>query len=515
MINNLYKKLIPAAAAILIVILSSCGGTELPAPTGLAASDPDADNPNRIELSWLPVDGADIYYVYRDGSSSGSFEENVGHSVTSSNVETESGEELRYLFLDNFDAGEGGTYWYKVTAAPNADISLESAKSGAVEAQTYEGTWSEEKLLGDAAALKLAAGITTLYAVYADNAATDTIYVQTYAEDEDSDADEPPMIWTAITSSPGNTNAGVVNPFSVFISGGELYTAFIDADSTPTADAVTMKYYHDSSDDADNPSFAWTAIGTAGFNGAAASELSTATVGFAGTIYSAFLSQTEDISTIEDDEDADADEASLYKYNSTTDTWFLTMDNTGDLPFDAENIQLLNHNNTLYVGYEDTDGTNELYIRAYDDGVTALQAGGLIEASDIETGNLAFVSGGSDLYAAYIAGGNFEVEQLVDDVWTPLSNTTGKPTVPTGGGIGTFAAHWFNGYLYVFYVNSGDSNKGWVKYYDEDDGWQTAAKNSTAITGNSGLGSFQLTSSGNRLYAGYIENGKAYVKILE
>ena len=496
MINNLYKKLIPAAAAILIVILSSCGGTELPAPTGLAASDPDADNPNRIELSWLPVDGADIYYVYRDGSKTGSFEENVGHSVTSSNVETESGEELRYLFLDNFDAGEGGTYWYKVTAAPNADISLESAKSGAVEAQTYEGTWSEAKLLGDAAALKLAAGITTLYAVYADDAATDTIYVQTYAEDEDSDADEPPMIWTAITSSPGNTNAGVVNPFSVFISGGELYTAFIDADSTPTADAVTMKYYHDSSDDADNPSFAWTAIGTAGFNGAAASELSTTTVGFTGDIYSAFLEETS---------------AQLFRNNVEID---LTV---SSVPVPVENISIINFNNSLYFGYEEATG---LYLREYDTTFETLgdvEVEDAITTADIETGNLAFVSGGGDLYAAYIAGGNFEVEQLVDDVWTPLSNTTGKPTVPTGGGIGTLAAHWFNGYLYVFYVNSGDSNKGWVKYYDEDDGWQTASKNGTAITGTISApdGSFQLVSSGNRLYAGYIENGKAYVKILE
>ena len=502
MINNLYKKLIPAAAAILIVILSSCGGTELPAPTGLAASDPDADNPNRIELSWLPVDGADIYYVYRDGSKTGSFENNVGHSVTSANVETESGEELRYLFLDNFDAGEGGTYWYKVTAAPNADISLESAKSGAVEAQTYEGTWSAAKELGAATQLKLAAGITTLYAVYADDAATDTIYVQTYAEDEDSDADEPPMIWTAITSSPGNTNAGVVNPFSVFISGGELYTAFIDADSTPTADAVTMKYYHDSSDDADNPSFAWTAVGTAGFNGAAASELSTATVGFTGTIYSAFV---------------ESGVPQLYKYNTTTEEWYERALIGDGFPPTLNSLNLVSANNTLSVGFEDTDGTNELYLKSYDDSIPEFLPGGLVETANIDDGNVIFVNGGGSLYSIYVtSSSSFEVEALTDNIWIPLSNTTGKPTASSGVN-GALAAHWFNGYLYVFYVNSGDSNKGWVKYYDEDDGWQTASKNGTAITGTISApdGSFQLVSSGNRLYAGYIENGKAYVKILE
>ncbi|HAK44949.1 MAG TPA: hypothetical protein DCO79_03380, partial [Spirochaeta sp.] len=122
--NKLINILMSAAAAIVLIILTSCGAVELTAPTDLSAAEPDSDNPNRISLSWLPVDGADIYYVYRSDSLSGDYSD-IGFSVTSASVEIDSGvEELRYLYLNNFEEGEGGTYYYKVTAASNADITL-------------------------------------------------------------------------------------------------------------------------------------------------------------------------------------------------------------------------------------------------------------------------------------------------------------------------------------------------------------------------------------------------------
>ena len=497
--NKTMNKLIPAAAGIIMIIFTSCGGTKLPAPTGLTATGGIQDNPNRIELSWLPVKDADIYYIYRDGSESGDFSDNVGLSVTSNNVEVDGVEELRYLFVDNFEEGEGGTYWYRVSAASDGDIvNTEGDKSAAVKGDTYVGTWSDAKDLGSAAKLKLAAGLTTLYAVYS---AAGEISFQTYAGDETSEEDEPPMIWTPVAASPGNTSISVENPFSVLVSGNELYTAFRDEDN---GSDVTMKYYHDSGTD-DAPSFDWIGVGDAGFNDAVdatvSTEISAATVGFGNTPYAAFLEGTA---------------PQLYAYNSNLEQW---EESTVVLTASAENIRLLGYNNTLYVGYENTDGTNELYLRSYNDSTESLQAGGLVEAADIETGNVVFLSGGGDLYAIYITSARaFEVEQLVDNVWTPLSNISGKPAVPAGAGAGTLAALWYNGYLHVFYVDATDRS-GWVKYYDVDKGWLTAAKNSTAITGRddvgSGLSSFQLASMGTSLYAGYIENGKAYVKILE
>ena len=96
--------------------------------------------------------------------------------------------------------------------------------------------------------------------------------------------------------------------------------------------------------------------------------------------------------------------------------------------------------------------------------------------------------------------------------WTDLSNTSGKPSA-SAGTYGTLDALWFNNALYVFYVDGTDS-KGRVVYYDETDGWMPAEKNGGAVTGT-GISAVQLASSGNTLYAGYIEGGTAYTRILE
>ena len=522
---NKNLKYISAAitAALTLIILSACGSSILPAPGQPVAAEPDAHNPNRIEISWMAVDGADIYYVYRADSEDGTYALN-GFSVTGTEVEnTDGADELYYRYIESFDTGDGGAYWYKVTAASNSDVTDagESAMSPFVRAETYSGTWSAAKELGAAGQLKLVADNSTLYAVYADYDGTDHIFMQTYAEDDTSDADDPPMIWTPNTDSPGETDGRVNNPYSVFISGGELYAAFRDSDE---AGELTLKTYHNSGTD-DLPSFAWEAVGAAGFNGggtAVVTDIAAVTSGFGGTIYTAFLSQTEDLTTIEVPEDADADEGSLWKYNTTTETWFKS-DISSDFPVDMAGVKMLNHNNNLYLGYKDLV-TPGIYLRAYDDGVTALQAGGLVEAAAIDDGNAVFVSGGGSLYAVYIKSGDgsFNVEQLIDDVWTPLTNNTGKPDTAAAMGYGTLAAHWFNGYLYVFYVDTSTAgeNRGWVKYYDADDGWQNAQQNGgSAITGSdivgTGLAAFQLASSGNRLFAGWVENDKAYVKILE
>ena len=92
-------------------------------PGGLEAADADPDNPNRIVLSWLPVEGADIYYVYRSPAESGTYSY-AGLSQASADIENKNGDtELRYSYIQSFDEGEGGTYWYAVSAASNADIS--------------------------------------------------------------------------------------------------------------------------------------------------------------------------------------------------------------------------------------------------------------------------------------------------------------------------------------------------------------------------------------------------------
>ncbi len=142
--NKRLSILFIAAALIIISFLTSCGGIELAAPGGIEAVDADPDYPNRVEISWLPVDGADIYYVYRSSTENGTYS-NAGFSVTSDDLENADGvTELRFSFRETFDEGDGGTYYYRVTAASNADISLESSMSSAVAASTYSGTWTAE-----------------------------------------------------------------------------------------------------------------------------------------------------------------------------------------------------------------------------------------------------------------------------------------------------------------------------------------------------------------------------------
>ena len=503
-----------AAAALLLLLTAlivGCGTSVLTAPAGLTAVEPDADNPNRIEINWLPVTGADIYYVYRDTAPGGSFNTYAGFSVTSY---TDDGGTLRYAFIENFAEGEGGTYYYRVTAASDMDVSAsESALSDAVAASTYKGTWSKaaDSVVFDSVKyLRLiASGTTELYAISSPAGAGAAISAKVYAEEETPEGEDPPedpdWIWTALEGSPGNVSGDTAdNPFSVLMSGGELYTVFADADADP-ADAVSMQYYHDSGT-AEAPSFAWTAVGAAGFNAAAADGLTAALSGaFGGDIYSAFLETSDQIS--------------FYKFNDTTDTWF-PIDISASLTADAAFVSLLTHSNTLYMAYEDTDGVGDgLYLRAYDDDVTALQAGGLVTASSIDDGNAVFVSGGGDLYAVYLtAADSLEVKKLDGSSWEDLDDVSGdEPPASTAAASdpGTLAAEWFNGYLYVFYVDSSDS-RGWVKYYSEDYGWQTAERNqSVAVTGTTVLRDFQLASTGTKLYAGYIEGSKVYVRVLE
>ncbi|MDC7227381.1 MAG: hypothetical protein PQJ61_11520 [Spirochaetales bacterium] len=507
--NTLIKRKAPAAALLAILLFASCGSAELTAPTDLTAADGNKDNPMRIELRRLPAEGADIYYVYRSDTENGSYDD-AGFSITSSNVETDDGgEELRYLFVDNIDDGEGGTYWYRVTSAANDDIVNESAMSAAASAETYEGTWSDTEELGDAVQLKLAADTSALYAVYVDDLVdSGELKVKKYAEQEDYEGeDETPMDWTALEDSPGTTDESADGAFSVFISGGELYTAFRDASGTDTH-FVTMKYFHDSGDE-EFSSFAWELVGAEKFNTAsteAVSEISALTIGLVGPIYSAFT---------------EGGAPKLYEYNTTTETWFLRIDATGDspatgdFPATADSINLLNHNNTLYVGYQKTSPAVGLYLRAYDD--SDLQAGGLVTADAVADSNAVFVSGGGDIYAVYMPAGGTEVivMQFANDTWTAIE-TAGDLESADNNGFGTLDAIWFDNALYVFYLDSSDSDKGWVKYYDGDEGWQTAQKNQAeAVTTGGTVTKLQLASSLGRLYAGWVEDGTAYVRILE
>ena len=495
--RNYKLTMIITLTVILISAVTGCGGLELQAPGGLVATAADVDNPNRIEISWLPVTGADIYYVYRDAAEGGSFAVNAGFSVTSS---VDDSGVTRFYFMETFEEGEGGTYYYKVTAAENADISLESAKSAAVSVSTYSGSWSaaDPAILGAAEQLSLSATTNTLYVIYG----TTAMSAKKYAIDADSEADPQPKIWTALGGTPGTTSAAVNSPpaFASLISGGELYLSYADSGTTPAGKA-SMKYYHDSGTQ-DAPSFSWTAAGAAGFNAAAATNISLSTAGgFSQDIYATFLDGTD---------------IQLYKYNSTTVSWFDINLTTSLLP-NVSTVSLLSHSNNLYLGYEDTDATG-LYLRSYDDGVTALQAGGQVSAAAVDDGNAVFVSGGGDLYAVYITvGGGLSVKKLVDSSWTALADVAGdSPPVATDASLsGTLAAHWYNGFLYVFYADSSDGGKGWVKYYSETDGWQNAERGGAALTGATALGSFQLASSGTELYGGYIEDGKAYIRILK
>ena len=487
-------------AALAAAVLVSCGSAGLSAPTGLKAADADPENPNRIEISWLPVEGADIYYVYRDTSETGTFAANAGFSVTS---RTESDGVVRYAFMETFDEGEGGTYHYKVTAADNSNISIESPMSAAVTASTYSGTWSKaaDSVIAESALqLSLAADTSALYAVY--TSASGAIAAKKWAEDSDSAEDPKPYVWTALTGSPGSSPAGAAaDPpdLDTLVSGGELYTAFSDSSTTPDPGAVSMKYYHDSGTD-DAPSFAWTAAGTAGFNGAAGKDINAASVGFGGDIYTAFLETTT---------------LNLAKYDTNIGNWFEPNTVTGV----GGTISTLSHNNSLYVCYEAGD---ELYCRAWDG--SALQTGGLVSTSasgiNVVDGNAVFVSGGGDLYAVFIkVGGGLEVLKLTDGSWAALADVDGDspPQANDAAAYGTLAAHWFNGYLYVFYPDSSEG-KGRVSYYSETDGWcKTSSKdNSEDVTSSgAGIGSFQLASSGTELYAGYVEGGEAYVRILQ
>lgn len=306
------------------------------------------------------------------------------------------------------------------------------------------------------------------------------------------------MIWTT-ESSPGSTDgqAATNEPYSVFIDGGELYSLFNDQGNSGEA---TLKYYHDAGT-ADAPSFSWVTIGTAGFNtdNEAVTEVSAAAVGFAGDIYAAFMENGA---------------AKLWKYNTTTETWFDTGLADADYTGADQLFSLTAFNNSLYTGYEKASLAG-LYLRAYDDNVTALQAGGEVTSTNIDDDNAVFVSGGGSLYAVYIDAAGFNIKQLDDGVWTALSNTTGKPVTNAGvSNYGALAAHWFDNSLYVFYIDSSDT-KGWVKYYDSDDGWLDAQKIGAAAITGTGVTKLQLASSGSSLYAGYIEAGTAYIRVLK
>ena len=493
-------------ALIIVMLIASCGAPQLTAPTDLTAGEPDAENPNRVELSWLPVDKADIYYVYRSTSEKGKYE-HVGHSMTSADIENSDGnEELRYLYAETFETGEGGTYWYGVTAASDIDISAESAMSSPVSAKTYEGTWRTPKLLGPAAHIRLAADTSALYALYSAAAAGSTISIGRYAADPDDESDEPSIIWTSVTS-PGSSNGGNA-PVSAFISGGELYTAFSD-NAAGSAGSVTLRQYENTGT-ADAPVYSWSTLGAVGFNNAAADSISAAAVGFGGTVYTAFI-------------EPPGTEAQLWKYHEASTAMLERATEVGVLPEDIQSVQIVGHNNNLYYGYED-NGTAGLYLRSYDDTLEELQVvndASTVESGDIDDGNAVFVSGGGDLYAIFITDtdgtddngdGELKVEQLVDNVWTPLANSTGKPVADDGSAYGCVDAIWFNNALYVAYLDTDDDLR--VKSYNETDGWVNVESGGGAVVQGT-VTRVSLSSAGTVLYAGYVDDGNAYVTVFE
>jgi hypothetical protein len=494
--NRLSTIIIIITLSLILITLSACGSAGLAAPTGLAAEDADPDNPNRIVLSWLPVDGADIYYVYRDTAAGGTFSTNAGLSVTS---RVDSDGITRYGFMETFEEGEGGTYYYRVTAYDySAAVNPESAKSTAVKALTYSGTWSaaDPTVLGAAAQLSLSATTNALYAVYG----TTTISAKKYTTDADSTADPKPKIWTTLAGPIGSADTtGKYRTLTSMMNGNELHVLFSDE----TSKKMSMQYYHDSSTGDEDPSFSWIDRGTITSVDIDLDGLSSVASGvFTSSVYGVFL------------EGGSNDVLKLYEHNSTTELWNNIDLIDHNIPTDASSSKLIIHNNTMYIGYENNDVDNPgLYLRKYADSTLQAEADGEITTSNIDDGNAVFVSGGGDLYAVYIlAAGGLKVRKFENSSWSDLTEIA---TVPFSSPPGTLAAHWYNGFLYVFYVDSGD--KGWVKYYSETDGWQNAQRNSTiALTESStGLGSFQLASNGTELYAGYIEGGNAYVRILK
>ena len=488
----------------LTALLTGCGAAVLSAPSDLKASAADADNPNRIEISWLPVDGAGIYYVYRDKAEDGNFSEYAGFSVTASK---DSGGVMRYYFIDIIADGKGGTYWYRVTASPSVSIKSESAKSAAVSATTCSGSWSaaSSSVLAEAVLqFSVTASGSELYAVT--GGADMSLRGLHYKNDPASTASPPAKKWFSLTGAAGSLNTAGVNAaesFSAVIIGGELGIVYTDSGATPSG-ALSLKYYHNSGT-ADEPSFAWTAAGGRGFNSAAAIDINSA-VPAGSDIFSAFL----ETSTLK-----------LYKYKNAGSAWFEL--SSSEVLNVIGSISTVSQGGTLYLGYE---GVGGLYLRSFDSDSDSLQSGGLVYGAAVDGGNAVFISGGGSLYSAYISdpagndddtSGSLSVVKFSDGSWSALDDVAGDlpPEADGRSPYGTLAAAWHNGYLYLFYADSGDSRRGWVKYYDAGLGWQTAQIGGSALTGDGALGSFSLLSSGGVLYASYVEDGRCYLRSLK
>ncbi len=498
--NKKYISIILLIPFIIIISFSGCGVSGLAAPTDLAAEEGNPDYPNRTQISWLPVENAGIYYVYRAPSSDSAEADYdyAGFSVTSY-VDDESSE-IRFSFIESFEEGEGGTFAYRVTAAAATDTVVESAMSDAVEASTYSGSWSSvsstnSQITDDAVSLDLVYSGGVLYAVTASTSGT--ISVKQYADEEDSEEDNPPKVWTALSGSPGSITTSKTNPVSAFYS-GDLYVAYtFDSDlSTGTAadddGTINLKYYDSDSD-------SW----KSSLNMELADNLLDHVSSISsGAFATKFYTSAVNLDAVTD---ATPDEIIVYSDGSS-------VADISQLPIVVSDFtQMFTNNSSLYVGY--TASTGGLYMNEINTNTDVLQDSVTVSTDTVGGSLAAFVSGSGIIYAVYITSGNaLVVRKYEDSSWTAYASITDANAAYTG----TLASAWYNGYLYVFYVDGSD--KAWVKYFDEDEGWQNAARGSSELITDAGSYSgFNLTTAGTSiLYASYIDDlDSAWLKGLE
>ncbi len=484
---------------IIIALFSGCGVSGLAAPADLAAEEGDPDYPNRTQISWQPVEDAGIYYVYRAPSidSAESDYDYAGFSVTSY-IDEESSE-TRFSYIESFEEGEGGTFAYRVTAAAATDTVVESAMSDAVEASTYSGSWSsvsstDSEITNDAVSLDLVYSGGVLYAVTA--AASGAISVKQYADEEDSEEDNPPKVWTSLSGSPGSITASKINPVSAFYS-GDLYVAYsFDSDlSIGTAaddGTLNLKYYDSDSD-------SWKSSLNMELADNLLDHVSSVS---SGTFTTKFYTSAVNLDAVTD---TTPDEIIVYSDGAS-------VPDIGPLPIAVSDFtQLFTNNGSLYVGY--TVSAGGLYTNEINTNTDVLQDSVTVSTDTVGSSLAVFVSGSGIIYAVYVTSGNMlVVRKYEDSSWTAYASITDANTAYTG----TLASAWYNGYLYVFYVDGSDA--AWIKYFDEDEGWQNAARGSAEFISDAGSYSgFNLTPAGTSiLYAAYInDTGSAMLKGLQ
>jgi hypothetical protein len=451
------RHLLPRAALIVLTVMAWGGcewflGPELDTPKELTATTTLTDE---IQLNWLQVDKADIYYIYRAESEEGPYDY---YTFAYTSAYTDTG------------IAPAIPYWYQVTASDLESNNESDPTEGVMGNSTHEFGWSDATAAGTGAAQQ------RLALDRADSSTTGMAYLATVANDSTGEItvytyDFSGGSWETLGNPFGTTDNAVTRVADIAAHNGTVYVAYADKG---LSGKVSVRKYNASTE-------AWDVVGSEGFSTGTDAAYISMDVDDSGKVYLGYI-----------------DDSGFY------------MRDDGNYTDPGTNLFTESNSSTSAV----TSVYGTTYNYAFEDSVAGTVKANV--ASPVTTGNLRdnymdFIAvSATEMYIAYYTDA-FYVKKYDGSDWT-TNITPASITVSASAASVALSYDSSTGTLYLFYRDPGEGIV--LKYSGNGTTWETVSDGeSEGIATNPS--NLELETYNNYLYASYLQFGIAQMRIRE